>query len=106
MTVCKDITIFSRTYETIADLCLLLAGVLLCMSIGVALEYYQPTMHWLSGNYVTRMPLLGIGLASNAFAILALLVVGAARFGEEDERCFSVFRSRRSQHGTKGMLAS
>lgn len=108
MTGYKDIKTFSRSHETIADLLTLLAVVLLFMSIVVALEYYQPAMHWLSGNYALRLPLLLVGLGLNALSILALLAVGSARFGEEEEseRCFSTFRGRRAQHGARGIFVS
>jgi hypothetical protein len=106
MSVCKDIKTFSRTHETIADLFSLLAVILLFASIWATLEFHQPTLHWLSGNYALRLPLLLLGLALNAFAILALLAIGSARFGEQDERCFATFRGRRTQHGAKGMFSN
>ena len=105
MPVCKDIKTFSRTNEIIADLFSLLAVALLFASVWATLEFYQPAMHWLSGNYVLRIPLLVIGLALNAFAILALLAVGSARFGEQDEHCFGTFRGRRSRHSAKGIFS-
>lgn len=106
MLVCKDIKKFSRTHETIADLFSLLAVALLFASVWATLEYHQAVLQWLGGNYLTRGPLLVIGLALNAFAILSLLAVGSARFGEEDERCFGTFRGRRAQHGNKGMFGA
>lgn len=106
MPVCEDIKKFSRTHETIADLFSLLGVALLFASILTTLTFYQPAMHWLSGNYVLRIPLLLLMLALNAFSIVALLAVGSARFGDADERCFATFRGRRAQHGAKGVFAS
>jgi hypothetical protein len=106
MLVCKDIKQFSRTHETIADLFSLLAVALLFASMWATLEYHRPVLDWLSGNYLIRGPLLMLGLMMNGFAILALLAVGSARFGEADERCFGTFRGRRAQHGAKGMFSA
>jgi hypothetical protein len=106
MNVCKDINRFSRTNETVADLFSLLAVALLFASIWVTLEYAQPVLAWLDGGFFVRAPLLAVGLALNAFAIIALLAVGSARFGQDDERCFGTFRGRRGQHGARGVLTS
>ena len=106
MPVCNDIKKFSRAHETIADLFSLLAVALLFASVWATLQYHQPVLHWLSEDLVLRGPILAVGLAANAFAILALLAVGSARVGAEDERCFGTFRGRRTQHGAKGAVRS
>ncbi|ESQ14444.1 MAG TPA: cell division protein BolA [Chromatiaceae bacterium] len=106
MNVCQEIKTFSKNYEVIADLFSLLAVVLLFVSVWATLEFYQPTMHWLSGNYVLRVPLLMVGLGLNAFSILALLAVGSARYTDDDEPCFGTFPGRRTRHGAKGVFVS
>jgi hypothetical protein len=106
MAVCNDLKEFSRTHEGIADFFSLLAVVLLFASIWGTLEYYQPVLHWVSGNLLVRTPMLMVALALNAFAILGLLAVGSARYGNDDERCFGTFLGRRGQHTARGPLST
>jgi len=106
MSVCKDLKEFSRTHEIIADLFSLLAVAWLLASIWATLEYHEPVLEWLSGNYLLRAPVLVLALALNGFSILALLAVGSARFGEPGERCFGTFRGRRARHGEQSVLTS
>jgi hypothetical protein len=103
MSVCKDLKSFSRTHELIADLFSLLAVTLLLASIWVTLEYHQPVLSWVEGNYLVRMPMLLFALALNGLSVLALLAVGSSRFGD-DERCFGTFAGRRTRHGATGVF--
>lgn len=105
MAVCKDLKTFSRTHESIADFFSLLAVILLMASIWATLEFYQPVIEWLSADAVVRTPLLGVALTLNAFAILGLLAVGSARFGDE-ESCFGTFRGRRGHHSARSPLSA
>jgi hypothetical protein len=105
MAVCKDIKAFSRTHESIADFFSLLAVALLMASIWATLEFYQPVIEWLAVDVVVRTPLLGFALALNAFAILGLLAIGSARFGD-DESCFGTFRGRRARHSDRNPLSA
>jgi hypothetical protein len=104
MAVCRDLKTFSRTHEGIADFFSLLSVMLLFASVWGTLEYYQPVLHWVGQSPFVRTPMLVFGLAMNAFAILALLAVGSARFGDDDERCFGTFRGRRGHHSSRGPL--
>jgi hypothetical protein len=96
MAVCENLKTFSRHHERVADFFSLLAVAVLFASIWASLEYYQTVMHWVQQNILLHGPLLIAGLLANAGLILALLAVGSARFGEDDERCFGTFRGRRS----------
>jgi hypothetical protein len=71
----------------------------------MTLEFYQPVIAWLSTDIMMRTPILGLGLAMNAFAILGLLAVGSARFGD-GEHCFGTFRGRRARHHERTPLSA
>jgi hypothetical protein len=103
MSICKDLKRFTRANETVADLFSLLAAGLLFASVWITLEYHQPVLNWLDGDYLVRMPLLLLALGLNGFTILALLAVGSSRFGD-NERCFGTFAGRRTRHGDTGVL--
>lgn len=104
MSICKDMKRFTRTHELVADLLSLLGVGLLFVSVWATLEYHQAVLHWLSGGYLLRTPILMLALALNAFGILALLAAGSSRFGDEDERCFGTFPGRRTRHGATGVF--
>jgi hypothetical protein len=105
MGICKDIKRFTRDNETVADLFSLLAAGLLFASVWITLEFHQPVLDWLAGDYLLRMPLLLLALGLNGFTILALLAVGSSRFGDDHERCFATFPGRRTRHGATGLLS-
>jgi len=106
MAVCKNLKTFSRTHEGIADFFSLLAVLLLFASIWATLEYHEPVLVWVAGNVLVRTPMLVLALGLNAFAILGLLAVGSARFGDESERCFGTFRGRRGSHSGRGPISA
>jgi hypothetical protein len=105
MSVCREIKSFSRTHERIADLFALLAVALLFGSVWFILAYHQPMMAWI-GQDVLLHTALAIGAAVLVvLTIVALLMVGSARFGDE-ERCFGTFPGRRSQRSTVSLFGA
>jgi hypothetical protein len=102
MAVCNEIKGFSRAHERVADFFSLLAVGLLFGSVWAILTYHQPVLGWIS-EYVLLHTALVIGVVVlDVFLILALLMVGSARFGEDDERCFGTFSGRRNHHSKRG----
>jgi hypothetical protein len=100
MAVCKDIKTFSRSHERIADFFSLLAVVLLFATVWATLQYHREVLAWLQQDLLLNSVLLVGALILDVFLILALLAIGSARFGEQDERCFGTFRGRRHHSGS------
>lgn len=106
MTICRDIKSFSRTHEHIADFFSLLALALLGATVWAILTYYQPLLEWMQVDSLLRTAAVIGALVLDVALFLGLLMLGSARFGQDNERCFGTFRGRRARHGEDGMLKS
>jgi len=106
MTVCKQITKFSRAHEHIADFFSLLAVVLLFGSIWVILQYYVPVSDWIRHDPVWHTTLIVGALVLDVVLVLSFLAIGSSRFGEEGERCFGTFAGRRNHSSPTGLFSS
>jgi hypothetical protein len=106
MTVCREIKRFSRAHERIADAFSLLAVALLFATVWAVLLYHQQVLAWIGSNAPLHTPLAVLVLLAVAFLILALLAVGSARFGEENERCFGTFPGRRGHRSKTGLFGT
>lgn len=106
MTVCKEIKSFSRTHEHIADFFSLLSVGLLFGSVWVILAYHQTVLDWISQDVLLHTALVIAALVLDVFLIIALLTVGSARFGEDNERCFGTFAGRRNHRPKVGLFGS
>jgi len=106
MTVCREIKQFSRTHERIADTFSLLALALLLATVWVVLSYHQQVVAWISTNVLLHTPLVVLALVLDVFMILGLLMVGSARFGEDNERCFGTFPGRRNFRSKTGIFGA
>jgi archaellum biogenesis protein FlaJ (TadC family) len=105
MTVCREITSFSRTHERIADLFALLAVGLLFATVWFVLTYHQEVMAWVGENALLHTAILVAVAVLDVLLIGGLVMVGSARF-REDERCFGTFRGRRSQRSKTGLFGT
>lgn len=99
MAVCKELKKFSRTHERIADFFSLLAVALLLGTIWVVVEHNQLIANWLNQDTLLHGSILVAALVLDVLLILGFLMVGSARFGEENEKCFGTFRGRRAHSG-------
>jgi hypothetical protein len=99
MTVCKDVKHFSRTHEHVADFFSVLAVALLFASIWAVTQYYNVVSVWLLHDVLLHGAILVALVVLDVLLIVALLAVGSARFGADDERCFGTFRGRRNHTG-------
>ncbi len=106
MSVCKNVKTFSRAHEHIADFFSLLAVVLLFATIWAVTQYYQVVSVWLLHNVLLHGAILVAVVILDVFLIFALLAIGSARFGEDNERCFGTFAGRRNHTGGGGIFSS
>jgi hypothetical protein len=106
MSVCKNVKTFSRTHERIADFFSLLAVALLFATIWAVTQYYQVVSVWLLHDILRHGAILVAVVVVDVLLIFALLTVGSARFGEDDERCFGTFAGRRNHTGAGGIFSS
>lgn len=106
MTVCKEIKHFSRTHERIADFFSLLALALLFATVWAVLTYHQQVLAWIAANVLLHTVLVVLALVATVFLILGFLMVGSARFGEDNERCFGTFAGRRSYRSKTGLVGA
>lgn len=106
MTVCKGVKNFSRTHERIADFFSVLAVVLLFASIWALTQYYQVVSAWLLHDVLRHGAILIAAVVLDVLLVVALLAVGSARFGADDERCFGTFRGRRNHTGPGGLIST
>jgi hypothetical protein len=106
MTVCKDVKNFSRTHERIADFFSLLAVVVLFASIWALTQYYQTISVWLLHDVLLHGAILVAAVVLDVLLIVALLAVGSARYGANDERCFGTFRGRRNHTSPSGLFST
>jgi hypothetical protein len=106
MSVCKNVKTFSRTHEHTADFFSLLAVVLLFASIWAVTQYYQVVSVWLLHDVLLHGAILVAAVILDVFLIFALLTIGSARFGEDNERCFGTFAGRRNHTGSGGIFTS
>lgn len=100
MSVCQEVKTFSRTHERIADFFSLLAVALLFGSLWAGLTYLEEILAWMIDNPLLHGSLTVLGLVLDVAFIMMFLAIGSARFGGEDERCFSTFRGRRHGGGS------
>jgi len=106
MSVCKNVKTFSRTHEHIADFFSLLAVALLFATIWAVTQYYQAVSVWLLHDVLLHGAILVAVVILDVFLIIALLAIGSARFGEDNERCFGTFAGRRNHTGAGGVFSS
>ena len=106
MTVCNEIKSFSRAHERIADIFSLLALGLLFGSVWAILTYHQVVLDWIAQDLLLRTVLVVAALVLDVFLVLGLLMVGSARFGEDDERCFGTFAGGRSHQSKVGIFGN
>lgn len=96
MGICKQVRTYSSHHEWVGDIFSLMAVVLVFGTIWAGLQFYQEIGAWIAHDPVPHTALLVAALMADVMLILALLAIGSARAGEEDESCFATFPGRRN----------
>jgi len=95
MGICKKVRVYSSHHEWVGNSFSLIAVALLFGTVWATLQYYEDISGWLAIDALVHTSFLVAALAMDVLLILAMLALGSARAGEEDESCFTTFRGRR-----------
>ncbi|MCU7921771.1 MAG: cell division protein BolA [Candidatus Thiodiazotropha sp. (ex Dulcina madagascariensis)] len=106
MSVWKSLKGYSRKHERLADLFTLLAALLFFGALYLVTAFYAPILGWLKTDSVIHVPIAVIVVVLDIALIYFCLDIGAARFSQEEERCFHTFKGRRAGSGSIGAMFS